>query len=197
MSLSDWPRFVGMVRTLVDLPEDELVLFLGAFSTRSYGRGKILLQGGAICQHLWFLEAGMVRYSILEGDREVNTNFSLEGEWTTNYVSFLTKTPSTLTLDVLEPITALELNYESLQKLYATLPQMNLLGRLIAEANFVEIVNQYNTLLSLTPLDHYQYLLAHKPKWLQRLPQKQIASYLGITPESLSRLRRRLAAQQA
>jgi CRP-like cAMP-binding protein len=123
---------------------------------------------------------------------EVTKNFFFERDYATEYVSFLTRTPSLLSIKVMEDAELIELNYDKVQKLYEDYPIWQKYGRLMAERVFIEVAERTQQLLYLSPEEMYLKLMADQPRIIERIPQHYIASYLGIQPESLSRIRKRL-----
>lgn len=123
--------------------------------------------------------------------REICTGFGRENEYLAQYDSFLTRTPSTGNVDALEDCELINLSYDDIQDLYQSYPVYERFGRKIAEMLFIMISSQTNRLLTLTPEERYQQLQEQQSYILQRVPQYMIASYIGITPEHLSRIRKK------
>lgn len=126
--------------------------------------------------------------------REICTGFAVEHEYLAQYDSFLTRQPSTGNIDALEDCVLINLSYESMQALYQSHPVFERFGRKIAEMLFIMVAYQTNRLLTLTPEERYNELLQKQSHILQRVPQYMIASYIGITPEHLSRIRKKLSS---
>jgi CRP-like cAMP-binding protein len=125
--------------------------------------------------------------------REICTGFAKEGEYLSEYDSFLTQTPASQSMDVLEDTVAINLPYEKMQELYRNYPIYNQAGRKIAEGLFI-LISRYNTrLLTLIPEDRYQYIVDNQYHLIQRVPQYMLASFIGISPEHLSRIRKKMA----
>jgi CRP-like cAMP-binding protein len=121
--------------------------------------------------------------------------FGRENEYLAQYDSFLTRTPSAGNIDALEDCELINLSYDDIQKLYESFPVFERFGRKVAEMLFIMISSQTNRLLTLSPEERYQQLQEEQSYILQRVPQYMIASYIGITPEHLSRLRKRLVTK--
>lgn len=177
---------------LVKLPEHEWTRFAGIMHPASFNKGQHLLEIGHVCDHVCFLGTGLVRaYRIHDGE-DLTEQFFFEGNYATEYESFLTRTPSTVGLQAMEPCTLVRFNYADLQGTYASSPMAERMGRLIAEHIFTGSSRRTRSLLFDTPEQRYLALIKERPKVMARVPQKYIASYLGLKPESLSRIRSRL-----
>lgn len=157
-------------------------------------KGEILTRNGQVCKQVSFIDKGLLRmYYLVEG-KEVCTAFVPENNYLAQYDSFLTRQPSAGNIDALEDSLLINLSYDNMQHLYNKHPVFQIFGRHIAEMLFIMCSSQTNALLTLTPEERYQRLLDTQPFIVQRVPQYMIASYIGITPEHLSRLRRRKVA---
>ncbi|MEO8067736.1 MAG: Crp/Fnr family transcriptional regulator [Flavobacteriales bacterium] len=177
---------------LVVLPEEDRVRFEGIMHMASFAKGQHLLKIGQVCDHVCFLGSGLVRaYRIHDGE-DLTEQFFFDDNYATEYESFLTRTPSTVGLVAMEPTTLLRFNHADLQQLYITCPMAERMGRLIAEHIFTGSARRTRSLLFDTPEQRYLALIKERPKVMARVPQKYIASYLGLKPESLSRIRARL-----
>lgn len=163
------------------------------FTIREIKKGEFISKPGDIVNHVNFINTGAVRmYSLVDG-REFNANFFFENEYISDYESFLTRKPSRIYVAAMEDTQTIDLDYENMQSLYTEYPNFQKVGRLIAEDLFIYISQRSASLLMDSPEDKYLQLVKNNSQILQRVPQYMIASYLGITPEALSRIRSRLA----
>jgi CRP-like cAMP-binding protein len=110
------------------------------------------------------------------------------------YESFLTQSPATFAVDALEPTTLVLYHREDMQRLYRLRPETNIWGRMIAEQLYISLSRRVWSFQSQSPEARYQELIAERPDLLQRVPLYMIASCIGVTPEALSRIRRRMMA---
>ena len=158
-----------------------------------YPKGSMVCREGENCKGVYYIHKGLARlYYTVEG-REICTGFAKEGEYLSEYDSFLTQTPASQSMDVLEDTVAINLPYEKMQELYRNYPIYNQAGRKIAEGLFI-LISRYNTrLLTLIPEDRYQYIVDNQYHLIQRVPQYMLASFIGISPEHLSRIRKKMA----
>lgn len=155
-------------------------------------KGEFLLKAGEVCNHVTFINKGLFRsYMEIDGE-EVTTNFAFEGNYVTEYISFVTRQPTTEFIVAMEDGELLQVRYEDLQATYAKAQVWERFGRLIAEYILTFVSTRNKSLLFKSPEERYLALMKERPKVMERVPQQYIASYLGIQPESLSRIRKRL-----
>ncbi|NJM24198.1 MAG: Crp/Fnr family transcriptional regulator [Bacteroidia bacterium] len=119
-----------------------------------------------------------------------------EHEYATDYKSFLSRQPGIGNIQAMEDAEVLQLNYNNMQRLYNQIPAWQKYGRLVAEAIFLQAEDRAKELLLSTPEDMYLRLVHEQSQILDRVPQHLIASYLGIKPESLSRIRKRVMVEK-
>lgn len=179
-------RIVQVDDAVMDRLMDELV-------PMTLAKGALLLHSGEVCEQVWFIGRGLVRAYFLKDGEEVTQQFFFEGNYTTDYESFLTRQPSQLHLHALESTLLLGLHREAMHRLYAADPGAERMGRRIAEEIFISVSRRNRSFLLDSAEKRYLDLLRERPKVMQRVPQRHIASYLGVKPESLSRIRARVA----
>ena len=163
-----------------------------AFTFQFLKKGDLLTRSGEVCNGVSFINKGLLRmYYVVDG-KEISTAFVPENNYLAQYDSFLTRQPSTGNIDALEDCELINLSYENVQALYKEKPVFQIFGRKIAELLFIMVSSQSNSLLTQTPEERYKAVLEEEPFIIQRVPQYMIASYIGITPEHLSRLRKKM-----
>jgi CRP-like cAMP-binding protein len=161
---------------------------------RQIKRRHFVLQENEVCQHYTFVRTGCFRlYALDQKGTEHILQFAAEGDWIADLGSFYTETPSHLYLEALEPATILQLAKPDLLYLYRHYPRVERHFRVTLENKFVEQQQRLLQTISATAEARYLGFLAHYPTLAHRLAHTQIASYLGITPEFFSKLRRGLA----
>ena len=177
----------------VDLTPSEFEKITQQFVYKSLKKKEVLLQEGEVCRNAYFISRGCLRYFFnLEGEDKTG-QFFFEGAWYTDFESYITGQPSSENIQALEASELLLLSRKSLLQLFDEIPKLERFGRLIAENAFLGVKARNNSFLNQTPEERYQTLLRESPKVISRIPQHYIASYLGIKPESLSRIRKRMA----
>jgi len=173
----------------ISLTDEEKAKIPGFFRHKKLRKRQYLLEEGAICNADHFVIKGCLRqYEVDNEGRENVMQFALEDWWIADLYSMLTHTPSLYNIDALEDTEVLVLEYDRQQQLFSEIPAMNIYWRMIMQKAFVTL--QRRVLFLQKPLEErYQDFLAQYAYFEQRIPQHQIASYLGITRESLSRIR--------
>ncbi|HCA05953.1 Crp/Fnr family transcriptional regulator [Chryseobacterium sp.] len=172
---------------LVD--EEHYKEFCGYLKKVTFKKADFFLREGEYCQHLGFLKCGLMRSFY---DRDINVNFHLENSLITDYDSVLYGVKSKMNIKAIEDSEVFLLHKDHLQSLYHKEAYWQEFGRKIAEAVYLHAKKRIEGLLCISPEQRYHQLLLENPKILQLVFQKHIAGYLGIQPQSLSRIRKRL-----
>ncbi|GAA4406561.1 Crp/Fnr family transcriptional regulator [Nibrella viscosa] len=186
-------RLKSSLERLLPLTRDEFVYFVTLLTSRKLAKHEFFLRAGEVGREIAFINQGCLRYYYLKDGNEFNGQFFFEGSWIGDYQSFLTGRPSIQYFDALEDSALLVMQYHDLQKLYTELPKFERFGRVLAENVVIGSQRRTASLLFDTPEERYLKLIQERPKVVERIPLHHIASYLGIKPESLSRIRKRLA----
>ncbi|TDW96729.1 Crp/Fnr family transcriptional regulator [Dinghuibacter silviterrae] len=180
------------IRQYIQLEDNEEVLIAGLFHERHFAAGEHFLAEGDVCRHVAFIETGLMRYYLNDDGQERTIFFSQENEFVCNYQSFLPRSSSRVAIQALEDTTLSLIGFDDLQILYARVRQGERFGRLAIEHVFVSALEQLRSLYTDPPEVRYRRFLDGFPGLAQRVPQYYIASYVGIQPQSLSRIRRRM-----
>ena len=152
-------------------------------------KGTHLVKEGEVCQTFYFVNNGSFRhYTILETGAEATINLYVEKDWVFDYKSFISQTPSENIIQAAEDSEVLGLGGNEFHELVKISDGFFRLGKILEQA----VQNQDFQHNRISPEEKYELLMARKPEILQKFPLKHIASYLGITPETLSRIRRKL-----
>lgn len=176
------------------LKEDEWLNLEEKLTIQFLKKGDLLTRNGEVCKQVSFINKGLLRMYYITDGREIATSFVPENNYLAQYDSFLTRQPSTGNIDALEDCELINLSYDNMQKLYNEKPVFQVFGRKIAEILFIMLSTQTNNLLTLSPEERYRKVVETQPYIIQRVPQYMIASYIGITPEHLSRLRKKMTS---
>ena len=167
---------------------EELSLFDDMLKTTRLPKNSFLLKEGQICQSFYFLNSGSVRhYYTTDDNSEVTVNLFIEADWFSDYQSFTLQKPSKNNLQTFEESELYELTIHDFHRLIGLSSSFFRLGKILG------LTSQNKNTDKVTPEERYINLLDHKPYIVQRFPLKYIASYLGITPETLSRIRRKIS----
>ncbi len=162
-------------------------------STKEIAAGDYFLREGQVCQHIGFIEKGLCRLYYLNDGKEVTNCFCKENTITCSYRSLITQQPSDVAIQAIEDVTLLTLSNESLQALYKKNLFWQQVGRLAGEAEYINVDCHNRFLTDLTATERYLQVLEEEPDLLQRVPLQYLASYLQIAPETLSRIRKKIA----
>lgn len=172
---------------------DDLEKVLTHFEPFVTKRGQSILEQGEICRYVYFIVEGCLQvYVIDKNGNESTREFYVEDQWVTDIFGFQHQTPSGEFIKGVEPCKLLRIHYDSFQQLSQQAPQFSAIYRQILEVSYNNTVYRVNTLMSMDALDRVKWLMDNKPKIMARLSSKLIASYLGISPETMTRLKSKL-----
>ncbi len=180
------------IRTYVPLSAADEKIIGRLFTKKVIKKEDHLLKEGQVCRRVMFIEQGLVRYYILNNGEEQTHYFNKEGEWVCDYPSFLPKTPSTENIQALENTTIWTITYDNLQTFYKEVSHGERFGRLAIEWVFTNVIQQLSSQYTDKPEIRYKKFMQAYFDIAQRIPQYYIASYVGVKPQSLSRIRKRL-----
>jgi CRP/FNR family transcriptional regulator, anaerobic regulatory protein len=182
---------------LVWLNEEEWALMQKKLVLRFLKKGDLYIRPGEASTHIAFVNKGLLRHFNIEEGIEVTNHFFVENTIASDFVGFLTQVPCSIYVDALEDSELFLLSYQDLQELYNSHAAFQKLGRLVNQYLFLDLARAYHLLCRATPDEQYLAFLERFPGLSQRVPQYLIASYLGITSETLSRIRRRTMRKSA
>ena len=192
MAATDYAAFRKYVTAYQPIPDPDWELVKASFRPRRLERGETLLAAGKICRHLWFLEEGLLHYVVDRRGEPVTKFFTVAPYCFTSQASFFGQRPAAESIIALEPSVILETTYAENQRLL-DLRSWNAFGRKITQEVQYFTEEILEALQTETAEDRYRRLLAEEGELVNRVPLKVLASYLGIAPQSLSRIRKRLA----
>lgn len=173
-----------------DLPDSDWVLLSEIIKEKEITKGQLLLKEEQRCNDIWYLKEGAVRfYENVNGEYRT-THFFLAPSMFTVYHSLLTDEPSELAIEATTDLVLETLPYSLLKKLYDESHVLERVGRIMAEYQFINELNRRRMLLHMDALERYEFLESNQPEVFQQYQLKDIATYIGITPVSLSRLRK-------
>lgn len=176
--------------------DSEIKLVDKYFETISVAKRGFVLSGGKVCDFIGFIHSGSIRHFHVKEAVERTCDISFENTWVTDFQSFTFGKPSSMNLQALEDSTVFVIRKNSLSALYAECGRYETFGRLMAEQVARRATEIAMSLSSDKPEERYLNLITNEPDIFQRVQQKYIANYLGISPESLSRIRNRIVKKQ-
>lgn len=188
-------NLIKKIRGYIELSKEEEQFISSLFKSKSLAKGEHFLLAGDLCRETGFIESGVFRFYINTGERDATYYFAAENEFICDYPSFLPQRPSDKNIQALEPAEIRVIGFEDLQRFYRQVRSGERFGRLIAEEIFVDSIQQLASFYQDKPPVRYENFVRRFPQLVQRLPQYHIASYVGIEPQSLSRIRRRFRSQ--
>lgn len=179
---------------IATISNSDWAFFTSKLQRRVIPKKEVFLKLNDIENHISFIESGVVRLFIPKDDpeKEITFGFSFKDQFVSAYDSFLTQKPSAYQLQALTETTILSMTYDDLQAVYKTTQIGNLVGRLTAERLFLLKSKREQNLLNLTAEERYLKLFKERPELIKVIPLKYISSYIGVTAQALSRIRKRI-----
>lgn len=162
------------------------------FNQRKLDKDEYFVEEGKHCRYVAFIEKGLVVYYNLNEGKEVICDFAKEADWITQYESFINHSISPISIKAIEPTNLQVITLEKLKQLYIEVPEFELYTRNIIEKYFISSLKRGSELQGLKAEEMYAKFAKENPELIQRVPQYHIASYLGIAPQSLSRIRKNI-----
>ncbi len=159
---------------------------------QAFPKKTVLLKSGQTEAHLSFIEKGIIRFYAPKVDNDITFSFSFANEFVSAYDSFLTQTPCSYQVESLNATVHWRRTYQDLQTIYTETEIGNTIGRYASERLYLENIRREISLLTDSAEQRYLNLFAEQPHLIRNIPLKYIASYIGITPQALSRIRRRI-----
>ncbi|HOY06389.1 MAG TPA: Crp/Fnr family transcriptional regulator [Saprospiraceae bacterium] len=178
------------------LTETEQGLILARAKQRNIKRRQWILQEGLICRHYTFIVKGCFKmYAVDDRGMEHNIQFAAENDWIADIGSFHSKKPGGFFIEAVESSEIIQIEQQDLYFLYINIPKLDRIFKVIIENKYIELQNRVLQNISSTAQQRYLNFLEQYPHLASRLPNVQIASYLGITPEFLSKIRKDLSGK--
>lgn len=187
-----YATLIQLFNQIVPLDKEEELLIKESFKPRTLARGDYFLKAGEINKQIGFIRSGLVRYFVYKNEEEATFIFSKENEFIADYQSFNQNIPTIQNIQAIEDCELLVINYSDVQHIFNNTKHGNLLGRIIIEHRFDVMVSQLLSIYLQNQEERYKHFVATYADLTQRIPQYLIASYVGVKPASLSRIRKRL-----
>ncbi len=188
---------VDLMSNFIELTDEEKESILEAFPIKTVQKGTDILKVGDIAKDAFFIIKGCVRqYAVTEDGEENTTAFFTEFQSAVNFDSMANQSPSKVYFNCSEESTIAIINAEEETKLYKKHPRFAKVCQVEMEKMLGEMQEKISDLISSTPTERYLKLVKNRPDLINRVPHYQLASYLGIKPETLSRVRKRIALNE-
>jgi CRP-like cAMP-binding protein len=189
--------FLTSVKEHISITEEEFDFCKTLFILKKLRKKQYLLQEGDVSRYTAFVEKGMLRtFTVDDKGNEPILQFSMEGWWITDLYSFLTDEPSRYNIEAIEDCELLLITKSSWDVLLEKVPAFERYFRILIQNSLIAIQRRLMNSMTETAEEQYTKLIATFPTCLQRVPQHMIASFLGITPETLSRIRSQMATRK-
>lgn len=182
--------FKKTIQSRTDINDTEFALGIQFVKMRHFEKNEMLVREGEVENHVYFIIDGVTRSFFFKEDKEISFEFYFAGSFISSYSSFLNRTPSEHAIEAFTPITAFVIAYEDLAMLIQQVPKAEQIRRIFTEELFKKSSDRVKDLISLSATERYVKLLNAYPQYVRNIPLKYLASYLNITPESLSRIRK-------
>jgi len=188
-------NFRKHIEQFAKIEDSDWLVFSSYLEKRTFSKKSMFLKKGETENYISFIEKGEVRLFIPKEDeeKEITFGFSFQDEFVSAYDSFLTQSPSTYNLETLAETVLWSISYVDLEKVYKNTKIGNTIGRFITENLFLIKSRREQSLLNDTPEQRYLNLFKDRPNVIKQIPLKYIASYIGVTPQALSRIRKRIS----
>lgn len=188
--MSDLLKIQQAVFSILPISEHEWEDFSIHLLIKHYRKGEFLTREGQVENYIYFLNTGATRNYFTRDGKEFTVDFHFEGEFVTAYYSLITRELSSVSIELLEDAEVVAMPYKFMNEFYAKYHNGERIGRLIAEYQYIRRLRKEMDLLSRTAEERYHELLRRNPVLIQQISVKHLSSYLGIQPESLSRIRK-------
>lgn len=177
----------------IRLTKNEIKLFTSLLVQKTFEKREFVLKAGEIARYTYFVNAGCLRvYRADENGSIAILHFAVENHWISDLYSFLTNNPADLNIEALEETEALAINQENMERIYREIPKFERFFRIKHQRAFIAQYRRLMKNISRSAEEKYIQFRKRFPDLEQRIPQKQVAAYMGITPEYLSMLKKRL-----
>lgn len=189
---TNYPGFIAHIRRYVELCDDEVLKLEKYLQPMELKRREYLFREGEVCKYNYFVEKGCLRM-FFNNDKmiEQTTQFAIENWWLSDYFSFARQSPSEYAIQAVEKSVIVAIDYQQQDDLFVELPQMERYFRIMMQRALSASQLRVKMIYQLSKEEMYRHFNSSYPHFFQRVPQYMIASYLGLTPEYMSELRKK------
>ena len=184
---------LSSIQQYIPLSSRDAEVTLSLFKRKTIEKGDYLLKEREICRQLYFIEKGLLRYFMNDDGSDITHFFAAENDFACNYESLLKNSPSRKNIQAIEETTVWTISQSDLDLFYQQIEQGERFGRLLMEKELLNTISRFLEHYTHSPEQRYQDFLIQFSALQQRIPQYYIASYVGVQPPSLSRIRKRMA----
>ncbi|MGO4770080.1 Crp/Fnr family transcriptional regulator [Flavobacterium sp. W22_SRS_FK3] len=177
---------------MAKISDEDWNTFSSKLIRQEFLKKNAILKTGDVENYLSFVEKGVVRFYVPSENKDLTFTFGFDGEFVSGYDSFITRFPANYTIEALADTVLWRISYNDLEEIYAVTEIGNRIGRLASEGLFLKKSKRELSLLNESAEQRYRNLFTEQPQLIQKIPQKYLASYIGITPQALSRIRKRI-----
>lgn len=189
--MTDYQIFKN-IQKHISLNDAEKQHIIAACAVTGVQKKQRILEQGKLCKKLYFVESGSLRAFNLSADgKESTLMFAVRDWWITDMNCFVNQKPALLSIEALEPSRIIALDFHILEKLYQNIPKLERFFRILFQNAYIREQLRALQSISLTTEERYRQFIENYPAIVEKVSQKQIASYLGVTPEFLSSLKRK------
>ena len=181
------------LQKLAPISEKDWEVFSTKFEKQVFKKNNLIIRSGEVENYLSFIESGIVRFWIETGDNEVTFDFAFEKNFFSAYQSFLTRASTNWNIQAMTPKVVWRISYTDLQLIYEQTQVGEKIGRIASEQLFITAAERKIALLTDTAEELYLMLFKEHLHLIQHIPLKYLASYIGVTPQALSRIRKRIS----
>lgn len=189
--------FFKKLNEVITLTVEEEAIFRSYLMPKKLRKRQYILQEGDVCKYSIFVEKGLLRsYTVNEKGNEQIVQFALEGWWVSDMYSFITGEPARYNIDALEDAELVLISNTGMEELRKRIPKFLEFSFLQMRGAYIAFEKRLSNMVNLTTEERYTKLVQTYPDIVQRVPQHMIASYLGLTPETLSRVRKQITSRK-
>lgn len=183
-------NIIAHIKRFVSLTEEEEKILISYLRAEKYAKKEHLLEAGGICAGKYFINSGVLRmYTLNEKGVEQVIHFAIEGWWITDYFTYKTNIPTTSNIQAVEAAEVVVLDASIQDELLEKIPQLERYFRKVLEKAYAASLMRTHYMFNFSAEERYKHFIISYPDFVQRVPQYLLASYLGFTPEFLSKMR--------